>query len=137
MRKQTKKTQKLPMFHARHGAKLSFDIHSVCIILLCLNNLLPFQITFTTSKCYLCFMIHFKLCLLASAQILNHCIFKCHFPFPFFSWLCHSWVSLLFHGDDARNNTYVLTFKVSLCLPEGRMHTFLYLLLHSLWSLFI
>lgn len=136
------------MFHATHGTKLSFDIHSICIILLCLNNPLLFQITFTTSKSHLCFMIHFKLWLLTSAQILNHCIIICHFPFC--SWLCPSWVSLLFHSDDAnngpvtpglrRNNTCVRNFRQSLKanvpLSEGQMCTFLHLLLHSLWSLF-
>lgn len=69
-------------------------------------------------------MIHFKLWLLASAQILNHCIIICHFPFPFCSWLCPSWISLLFHSDDAnngpvtpglrRNNTCVQNFRKSL-----------------------
>ena len=116
------------MFHAIHGAKLFFDIHSIHIILLCLNNPLPFQITFNTSKSYLCFMIHFKLWLLASAQILNHCIIIGHFPFHFCFWLRPSWVSLLFHGDDAnnspvmpglrRNNTCVRNFRQS--LPEGK-----------------
>lgn len=105
MRKQNKRTEKRAIFHPIYDAKLFFDIHAIHIIVLCLNTPLPFQITFTTSRSYLCFRTNFNLWLLASAQILNHCIIVCNFPFPFCCWLCPSCVSLVFHGDDASNSS--------------------------------